>query len=149
MERKNISTIISIILIIICVGIALRYLALYYDDFCLKNFDCDPDWEDPEYYKDGIADSKVEECARYGGDYLVFNQYCNGKFRYLYDAEDDLYDDSDYNIVRHAGTCYALLDLYKETKDKKYLVAGETGLDCLCSFTHMISWDKWAVDWGG
>ncbi len=149
MERKNISTVVSIILILICVGIALRYLSLYYDDFGFKNFDCDPDWEEPDYYKDGIADSIVEECARYGGDYLVFNQYSNGKFRYLYDAEDDEYDDSDYNIVRHAGTCYALLDLYKETEDERYLVAGVTGLDFLCSFTYMISWDKWAVDWGG
>ncbi|MHA2101529.1 MAG: hypothetical protein ACW99A_22985 [Candidatus Kariarchaeaceae archaeon] len=146
MDKK---TIISIILILIFIGFALRYLSLYFDSFSLKNFDCDPDWEEPEYYKDGIADSRVEETARYGGDYLVFNQYSNGKFRYLYDAEEDEYDDSEYNIVRHAGTCYALLDLYKETKDDRYMVAGTAGLDYLISFTYMIDWDKWAVDWGG
>ena len=149
MDKKTISSVISIILIIIFVGFALRYLSLYLDSFCLKNFDCDPDWEEPEYYKDGTADSRVEECARYGGDYLIFNQYCNGKFRYLYDAEDDDYDDSEYNIVRHAGTCYALMDLYEETDDRRYMLAGITGLDYLCSFTYMIDWDRWAVDWGG
>ena len=148
-QKKKTISVISIILLIIGIGFFLRYLALFYDSFCSKNFDCDPNWEPPEYYEDGIADSLVEECARYGGDYLVFNQYCNGKFRYIYDAEDDEYDDSDYNIVRHAGTCYALLDLYKELKEEKYLEAGVAGLDYLCSFTHMISWDKWAIDWGG
>ncbi len=148
-KKKKIISVIFIILLIIGIGGLLRCITLFYDSFCFKNFDCDPDWEEPEYYKDGIADSLVEECARYGADYLVFNQYCNGKFRYLYDAEDDEYDDSEYNIVRHAGTCYALLDLYKELDEEQYLQAGVAGLDYLCSFTHMISSDKWAIDWGG
>jgi len=148
-QKKKTISVISIILLSIGIGVLLRYLTLFYDPFCSKNFDCDPDWEEPEYYEDGIADSLVEECARYGADNLVFNQYCSGKFRYLYNAEDDEYDDSDYNIVRHAGTTYALLDLYEELEEEKYLTAGEAGLDYLCSFTHMISWDKWAINWGG
>jgi len=146
-EKKRI--IVIAIIFFIVFSTFYRFIAFYYDPFCFNDFSCDPDWEAPEYYENGEAESLVEECALYGGDYLVFSQYSNGKFKYLYDAEKNEYDDSEYNIVRHAGTCYALLDLYEEVEIDKYLNSGVAGLDYLCEFTNRISKDKWAIDWGG
>ena len=150
MKIKLISkAILTFILIIAFINVAflIRYLVILYDPFCFKDWEGDSDWEAPNYYSEGIAENRIEECARYAGDNLAFSQSCNGKFKYIYDAEKDEYDDSDYNIVRHAGATYALLDLYKELKEVKYLDAGTAGLDYLLSFTQMITWDEWAINY--
>ncbi len=125
----------------------LRYLIFLFDPFCLKSFEGDPDWEPPEYYKDKIADSKIEEIARYGADNLVFSQSCNGKYKYLYDAENDKYIEGQYNIVRHAGATYALLDLYEEIGEERYREAGEAGLEYLFNFNYIINNDVWAINY--
>ncbi len=49
--------------------------------------------------------------------------------------------------MRHAGTTYAILDLYKEVKEEKYLAVGLAGLEYLCEFTYMISWNEWAINY--
>jgi hypothetical protein len=125
----------------------LRYLVFLYDPFCFKSFEGDPDWEPPNYYKEKIADSKIEEIARYGADNLVFSQSCNGKYKYIYDAENDKYSEGEYNIVRHAGATYALLDLYKEVEEENYLTAGEAGLEYLFAFNYVINSDEWAINY--
>lgn len=144
--KKTVKRTSTILLIVIIIG-TIRYFDLIYNFYCLKDWGCDPDWTPPDYFKEGIASSKLEECARYGGDNLVFSQSCNGKFRYIYDAENDLYNDSDYSIVRHAGATYGLLDLYKELKEENYLDAGVAGLDYLCAFNTMINWNDWAINY--
>jgi hypothetical protein len=45
----------------------------------------------------------------------------DGSFHYYYDAADDRFETHTYNIVRHAGAALSLLDLYKETRDVRYL----------------------------
>ncbi|MFX1257098.1 MAG: hypothetical protein ACFFAN_04520 [Promethearchaeota archaeon] len=146
-KKKNVIILLLIFFSFTGIGIFLRYFIIFGDPFCLKDWECDPDWKEPDYYKDGICDSKVEECARYGADNIAFSQSCNGKYRYIYDAENDEYDDENYNIVRHAGTTYAILDLCKELDEEQYLTVGEAGLDYLCSFNHVISQDKWAINY--
>lgn len=59
--------------------------------------------------------------ARAGGDYLVRMQRGDGSFHYYYNAAQDRFESRTYNIVRHAGTAFSLLDLYSATRDVRYL----------------------------
>lgn len=59
--------------------------------------------------------------ARAGGDYLIRMQKQDGSFHYIYDALEDHTGSETYNILRHAGTTFALLDLYAATRDAHYL----------------------------
>jgi len=146
-KKKKIISVFVLCLLFTNITIFLRYLIFFYHPYCFKDWEGDPYWKPPEYYKEGIADSKVEECARYAGDNIEFSQCCNGKYRYIYDAENDVYDDSNYNIVRHAGTTYAILDLYKELEEEKYLAVGLAGLEYLLEFTYKINWNEWAINY--
>ncbi|MHA1437309.1 MAG: hypothetical protein ACTSPD_07000 [Promethearchaeota archaeon] len=146
-RTKKIFAAISIIIVCIFSGYTLRYLFLIYDPFCVKNWNCNPDWEPPNYYKDGIAESLIEECARFSADNLEYSQSCNGRFKYIYDAAEDKYDDSSYSIVRHAGAVYAILDLYKEIKEEKYLDVGVAGLNYLLAFNYKINKEDWAINY--
>lgn len=51
-----------------------------------------------------------------GGSYLTDAVDRNRRFVYSYLPESDS-ESEDYNILRHAGTMYAILDLYKQTGD--------------------------------
>ncbi|MBU1151481.1 UbiA family prenyltransferase [Patescibacteria group bacterium] len=68
--------------------------------------------------------------AELGGNYLIDKINNNGEFLYLYDAKYDT-DKGGYNILRHAGTSYSLLELYEVTGKKKYLYAAEKALKYL------------------
>lgn len=48
-------------------------------------------------------------------------QRANGSFHYYYDAGADRFEPARYNIVRHAGAAFSLLDLYRATRDVRYL----------------------------
>ena len=54
------------------------------------------------------------------GNYLVRETREDGSFVYLYNASCDC-EDEDYNILRHAGTIYAMLQLYQVTENKDLL----------------------------
>ena len=69
--------------------------------------------------------------ARSGGDYLVRAQDGSGQFVYLYDPLRDAVPGNHYNIIRHAGTAVALFDLYKATKDQRYLTSAVRAVDYL------------------
>lgn len=74
-----------------------------------------------------FGDSKYLRSAKAGGDYLVNHMYDDGSFVYEYDPIEQEESNS-YNILRHAGTTYSLLELYEATKDKKYLNSAERAL---------------------
>lgn len=46
----------------------------------------------------------------------------NGSFKYRYDSQSDNLLDG-YNVLRHAGAIWAMLDVYRQTSDKKLGVA--------------------------
>ena len=48
----------------------------------------------------------------------------DGRFRYRYDAESDK-DQTGYNVLRHAGAIWAMLDVYGTTRDSGLLSASE------------------------
>jgi hypothetical protein len=66
--------------------------------------------------------------ARLGGNYLLRIQKSDGSFRYLYDASKDEFDESTYNILRHAGTAYSLFQLYETTREVRYLNAARKAM---------------------
>ena len=70
------------------------------------------------------------EAARLGGRYLATSLGEDGRFTYRYQADTGTVPRG-YNIVRHAGTVYALLELYEATHDAPTLAAAERALGFL------------------
>jgi hypothetical protein len=68
--------------------------------------------------------------ADQGGRYLVRHQQSDGKFNYSYEPKRDEVTKG-YNLLRHAGTCYALVELYQATGDPEFRDAADRGLDYL------------------
>jgi hypothetical protein len=69
-----------------------------------------------------------QSSAEQGGDYLVRHFHNDGgHFDYLYDPKEDRVSSS-YNLLRHAGTTYALLSLYDAIKKPEYLTIAEQAL---------------------
>ena len=77
-----------------------------------------------------LAPAALLAAARAGGDYLLRHQASNGDFDYIYLPRRDEIGDG-YNLLRHAGTCYALLELYGATADERYLEAARAGIEAL------------------
>ncbi len=71
--------------------------------------------------------------ARLAGDYLKNAVGPNGKFVYAYRPKQDKISEK-YNILRHAGTVYAMLELYHVTGDPTLLEAARRAIDYLLSF---------------
>jgi len=65
-----------------------------------------------------------------GGKYLTDAVDENGRFAYSYFPKSDTLAE-DYNIIRHAGTIYAMLELYEVTRDGALLDAAERAIDYL------------------
>jgi uncharacterized protein YyaL (SSP411 family) len=75
------------------------------------------------------------ESAILGGNYLINATIDEGDyegiFHYIYDASQDEVDYEDYNILRHAGTIYSMLQLYNITKNTLLLDKAQKAIDKL------------------
>jgi uncharacterized protein YyaL (SSP411 family) len=78
-----------------------------------------------------ISRAHLLRAARAGGDYLVRAQKADGSFRYSYNPLRDQANDRAYNIVRHAGAAISLFDLYRATRDARYLDAARRAVTYL------------------
>lgn len=58
------------------------------------------------------------------------HQRPDGNFGYSYLADEDTFA-SGYNLLRHAGTCYSLMELYQATGDARYREAVDRALASL------------------
>jgi uncharacterized protein YyaL (SSP411 family) len=75
------------------------------------------------------------QSARQGGEYLLRTMHEKGGFLYEYDpVEPDVL--SGYNILRHCGTVYSMLELYEVTEDERLLEKAEHALDYLQAYIH-------------
>ena len=70
------------------------------------------------------------EAAKAAGAHLTRAVLPTGKFIYAYDAKRDV-EARSYNIVRHAGTLYSMMELYRVTRDPLLLAAAERGFGFL------------------
>lgn len=76
------------------------------------------------------APDALLQAARLGGDYLVRQLRDDGSFVYIYKPTRDR-EGEDYNFLRHAGSCYALLELFRVTDDARYRDAAQRGIEYL------------------
>jgi len=77
-----------------------------------------------------LTPDQLLSSATLGGDYLIRSIDDSGRFIYEYDPETDEVSDS-YNMLRHAGTVYAMLELYDQTQNPALLTAAQKGLKFL------------------
>ncbi len=81
--------------------------------------------EFPEADPDSLAQSTV-----WAADYLISSVAADGEIRYNYRPARDR-DGGGYNVLRHGGTTYSILQAYDRTKYRPYLVAAETAMNWL------------------
>ncbi len=62
----------------------------------------------------------------------------DGSYHYIYDPGTDRYDNLDYNEVRHAGTTYALYQVYDLTRDPSVLEAAERATGWISEHTTRV-----------
>ncbi|MDP8254126.1 MAG: glycoside hydrolase family 127 protein [Candidatus Alcyoniella australis] len=95
---------------------------------------------------DEISPAQIERACLIGGDFLLRLLKPNGKFYYRYyplrrkTARDDPqallgryligdgFDDKGYNLLRHCGTTYSLMQLYDATGLERFREGGERAL---------------------
>jgi hypothetical protein len=115
-------------------NLGARFLTARFDSFFAE-----PGRDEPiELYRGNraappITPEALLAVAREGGDYLASHLDEKGRFDYLYLPYRDRVPKG-YNLLRHAGSCYALFELYGATKDPRYRAAGEKGIEHLLSF---------------
>ncbi len=78
-------------------------------------------------YKD-VSAKQLLSAAQRSGQYLARAVDANGKFAYSYLAGKDRLRDN-YNIVRHAGTIYAMMELYGITREPELLKSAERAIE--------------------
>ncbi|NOZ21427.1 MAG: hypothetical protein GXP25_10100 [Planctomycetes bacterium] len=83
---------------------------------------------------DKASADDMEKAALQAGLWLLSIQLKNGHFKYRFNPVLSTQDPT-YNIVRHAGTCWSLLWLYRSTGDKHFLDALKSGLAFLAKHT--------------
>jgi len=118
MRKKVVKTLIGLLIIIIiaivCVIILNPFASL-------------------EFPEDMPTSNTLLNSAILGGNYLINVTWDNGIFLYEYDPVNDIKSDS-YNILRHAGTIYSMLELYDITGDEELLSSAEKAISYLLSF---------------
>lgn len=94
-----------------------------------------------------LAEETLHRALLEAGNWLLRHQKDDGLFWYVYDPLQDSYDEGN-NIVRHAGTAYGLLALYRATGRQAYLDTAMRALEFL-SRTRKRWRGSCFVDWGG
>jgi len=77
-----------------------------------------------------ISSELLIEAAIKGGEYLARSVRPDGSFTYIYMPKTDVIPGG-YNILRHAGTVYSMLELYEITQDEELLIASKRAIDYL------------------
>ena len=77
--------------------------------------------------EDDMTPDALIRAARLGGDYLRRSLRDDGSYVYAYLPKTEE-EKPKYNILRHAGTTYSLLEMYQATDDTAYLEAAERAL---------------------
>ena len=77
-----------------------------------------------------ITRQRLLAAVEAAGDYLLRMQRRDGSFHYVYRAaRDELV--GGYNVVRHAGTLWAMVEVYRATRDKRFLDGARLALGWL------------------
>lgn len=82
---------------------------------------------------DQVSAQLLIESAKSGGDYLKRSVHPDGSFVYIYRPNTDKTPEA-YNILRHAGTVYSMLELYQVTGDPELLKSTKRAIHYLIKF---------------
>ena len=81
---------------------------------------------------DELTEELMLQRSVWAADYLISSISSQGKIRYQYYPSTDR-DSSSYNLLRHGGTTYSILQAYDRTKYEPYRLASEAAIDYLFS----------------
>ena len=81
-----------------------------------------------------LSEAELMQSAVMAGEYLTRAVRENGMFDYLYLPKEDK-TANDYNMVRHAGTVYSMMELYGETENEELFQAASRAMDYLLDHT--------------
>ena len=82
-----------------------------------------------------VPRTELLSAAIWGGKYLVKAVEPEGKLVYIYRPKTDEFPKK-YNILRHAGTIYSMLELYEITAEREVLESAERALKYLFKSFH-------------
>ena len=81
---------------------------------------------------DELTEELMLQRSVWAADYLISSISSQGKVRYQYYPSTDR-DSSSYNLLRHGGTTYSILQAYDRTKFEPYRLASEAAIEFLFS----------------
>jgi len=87
--------------------------------------------------KKDVSSDPLLAAAQAGGEYLSRCVKPDGSFVYRYDPYLDE-EGSDYNLPRHAGTVYAMYELYGETRDPALHQSGQKAVTWLLNHIYPL-----------
>ena len=82
------------------------------------------------YEWDSVDAETLLQRSVWAADYLISSIAADGKIRYKFWVAKNR-DSSSYNLLRHGGTTYSILQAYDRTKFKPYLKASEAAIQYL------------------
>lgn len=83
---------------------------------------------------DALSEELLLQRTVWAADYLISSISPEGKIRYLYYPVKDR-DSRSYNLLRHGGTTYSILQAYDRTKYEPYRLAAERAISYLFART--------------
>ncbi len=92
-----------------------------------------------------LSSNEILDAASNGGKYLVSAVKPDGKFVYSYLPKISK-EKRKYNIVRHAGTIYSMLQLYEVTREHDLLEKSRVALEYLISSIETLSTENGDID---
>ncbi|MCZ7585709.1 MAG: hypothetical protein M5R36_21580 [Deltaproteobacteria bacterium] len=78
-----------------------------------------------------LGSTQIREACRIAGDFLIRAQQTSGRWYYEYGAGRDRFNKRGYNLLRHAGTTYAMYQLAEALGDERYADTADSALDYL------------------
>ncbi|MEC4984291.1 MAG: hypothetical protein SAJ37_01825 [Oscillatoria sp. PMC 1068.18] len=99
-----------------------------------ENNQCIPLYRGHRWF-DKLEREQILAAAFDGGEYLTRAIEPNGKFVYIYQPKTNNVPNK-YNILRHAGTIYSLLELYEITQNQQFLITAESAIAFLLQTLH-------------
>lgn len=79
---------------------------------------------------DELSEELLLQRSVWAADYLISSINAEGKIRYQYYVTTDR-DSGSYNLLRHGGTTYSILQAYDRTKYEPYRIASEQAIKYL------------------
>lgn len=85
----------------------------------------------PLLRREHLTPSRIRAACVRAGEFLLRVQQPSGRFHYTYDPKQDRLSERTYNLPRHAGTTFALLQLARASGQNRFSASALKALDWL------------------